>query len=354
MAENQFTYTPQVPIDNSNALAKLLLAGALNQRPSTSKLQPWAAALQGLVGGFVNRQAANQQAGNEAYRRDFLRNLPTGDRASISSCLLSSSDPDFRKAGLTAYANQPTELETEKTKAEIAKLNAEAAGGGSIPKPRQFSVSDTDKLSEQSTSYGELGSLIKTFKDKYSGYTFPIALEYAKKGFPTPNGPDDREASDWWDGYKQWAEPARKLIYGVLNRGDAEAFDSARVTPSTDPKTVKSNLAKQQQILFKAIQRKSDVLKASGYQPEAVDAALGVEAPPQPQGITVNPVRTMSVNPDGSMTPTNASTATPPVSGGMPSIPSPLAGKKLQWNPTMQLFRDETGRLYNRNGEPVQ
>jgi hypothetical protein len=65
----------------------------------------------------------------------------------------------------------------------------------------------------------------------------------------------------------------------VLNKGDAEAFDSARVTPSTDPKTVKSNLAKQQQILYKAISRKADVLKASGYQPQAVDAALSVQAP---------------------------------------------------------------------------
>lgn len=86
--------------------------------------------------------------------------------------------------------------------------------------------------------------------------------------------------------------------------------------------------------------------------------------PTQESPSGVRSVPTMSVAPDGTMTPTQPpvttdlppteANVTKPTIAGMPPVPPTLAGKgKLQWNSAMQLFRDQTGQLYNRNGEPV-
>jgi hypothetical protein len=144
-------------------------------------------------------------------------------------------------------------------------------------KPREFNVSDTDKLTEQAGMANQLGGLIQTFKPEFGGYTIPAQLDMAKKGLPTLND-TDKEASDWWDSYNQWVEPVRKGLYGaVLTGPDRAAFEAARITPKTDPDLIPGNLRKQHDIMTKAIQRKAETLKASNYDPTAVDAALALD-----------------------------------------------------------------------------
>lgn len=182
--------------------------------------------------------------------------------------------PDFQ----TIY--DPTTGQPQTARWDAATQTLVPIGGAKAKPPKEFNVTDTDKLIEQASSAEQLGGLISSFKPEYSGYVVPQQLELAKQGYPTLNA-TDKEASDWWDAYNQWVEPVRKGLYGsVLTGPERAAFENARVTPKTDPTVVPKNLAKQQEIMTKAIARRAATLKASGYPPEAVDAALRIESAP--------------------------------------------------------------------------
>jgi hypothetical protein len=350
---------------------------AVQYNPQTIDFSALAGIGQNLGGalGQHNLGTAMQDAmTNGSYDYDKMISVLAG-RMPLAAAKLATqkfeteAEAAYRNAVLgakVAEANRPPGPTTAMQDAEyFAGLpegdpRRQYAPRGGAEKPREFSVADTDKLGDEAGSANELAGLITNFKKDYGGYSVPGQLGMAKAGYPTMND-TDVVAAQWWDDYGLWVEKARNELYKAnVSPADRAEFEKSRVTPKTDPSAITKNLRKQHGIMARNIQRKRDTLKASNFDPVAIDTALKLDelpaeeaVPPTAGGPQV--VKTSKVLPDGTVIPpTEASAAPAPAPGGAPSPPPKLRGRALQFNSAMNLFKDKsTGELFNVNGDPV-
>jgi hypothetical protein len=159
--------------------------------------------------------------------------------------------------------------------ADPATIAAQTASRG---RGRQFSVADTQKLTQEGSSYAAMKGFNNTFNDQYAGYTFPgsggVALTLGDSGYGTEN---QTAGAKWWRDYQAHKNEVRHGMFGAsLTPGEAREFDKMAIDPSMDPKQIRYNLNRQQQIMRSAMMRTGNALAKGKYDPEVIQNAYGI------------------------------------------------------------------------------
>lgn len=156
----------------------------------------------------------------------------------------------------------------------------------SATKPRQMTISDITKLSEEGGKFADLSRFGDTFKDDYAGR--PIIGEARNwVGRNLPSGMVDQSAQDgaaWWQGYDRFKNVVRNELYGsALTAPEKASFEKADITPGMNPEQIRKNLAIQKEVVQNAMRRKAGAMIQSGYSEEAVNKAYGLAPMAAPQ-----------------------------------------------------------------------
>lgn len=152
---------------------------------------------------------------------------------------------------------------------------------GATMKPRQLSVSDIGKLSDEGQKFGTLTSVSNNFKDVYGGYTPGTGGMQMSAGRYLPEGvvgKDRTEAAAYWQEYDRYKNVVRNELFGsALTVGETKAFAQADVDPSMQPAQIRKNLARQKEIVEAGLKRKANAMIAAGYSPDTISKAYGVD-----------------------------------------------------------------------------
>lgn len=200
-----------------------------------------------------------------------------------------------RQQNADARANEQLRLAQEAAdRAASAEARANAAADraalewqathnpdGSPKKIRTFKPmpdNAAQRLSEEIGTLSALDRAIGGFQDDYAGNTITGGLENTVQNrissFGTPG------QAQWWADFAATDNQIRNALFGAsLTSGEKEAYNKTTITPSMDPKQVRDNLTQRRNIALKAMQRRTNFLKANGYDPDAVDALAGEYAP---------------------------------------------------------------------------
>lgn len=163
----------------------------------------------------------------------------------------------------------------------IAGGPADPAYISSASKPRQLSVSDIGKLSDEGQKFGTLTSVSDKFRDDFGGYTPGTGGAQMTAGRYLPEGVVGKtraEAASYWQEYDRYKNVVRNELFGsALTAGETKAFAQADVDPSMQPDQIRKNLARQKEIVEAGLKRKASAMIASGYSPDAIGKAYGVD-----------------------------------------------------------------------------
>jgi hypothetical protein len=144
-------------------------------------------------------------------------------------------------------------------------------------KPRQMSITDITKLSDEGQKFANLGTFSSTFKDTFSGWGNKTVGE-AANAVARYTSLGDKDAANWWQGYDRYKNVVRNDLFGsALTKTEQAAFDQADINPGMDPKVIRKNMEIQQQIVTNGLKRKADAMISSGYDPKAIADAYGVD-----------------------------------------------------------------------------
>jgi hypothetical protein len=131
-------------------------------------------------------------------------------------------------------------------------------------------------LSEVGTRLQTLGRLRDTFKPEYGGkgseFTGSVTNWIGRNV-----GAGFHEQAQWWQDYQGFINEVRNSLFGAaLTATEAQQFNRFSVNPGMTARTIRQNLARQQEIARTGALRQGAGLIGSGYNPEPVATALGL------------------------------------------------------------------------------
>lgn len=298
---------------NSNSLVGLGMGLLQPTRPGES---PYVNALQGYQTGSVAdanrgfrtaqlqhqkaqeaRQAAQDKLAQSNWERQFSRNdpanLPTEFTRAARDLNLTPGTPEHAQFAKQFYStksegNLAAQAEQRQTVARNLGLDVNdpkvkgwlASGGTLNEKPRDMSVTDITKLSEEGGKLSSLGSFGNTFEPRFAGYKASMlgeAANLAGRNVPGLVSQDVKEGATWWQGYDQYKNTIRHELYGgALTPTEVGVFEKAQINPGMDPEQIKKNLAIQRDVVQNGIKRKANAMIAAGYDPTTIANAYGV------------------------------------------------------------------------------
>ena len=89
------------------------------------------------------------------------------------------------------------------------------------------------------------------------------------------------DGASWWQGYDRYKNVVRNELFGsALTAPEKAAFEQADINPRMDPAQIQKNLATQKRIAENGLRRKADAMIQSGYNPDVVSKAYGVDLGP--------------------------------------------------------------------------
>lgn len=144
-------------------------------------------------------------------------------------------------------------------------------------KPRNMSVTDIGKLTEESQKFSDLTRFADTFKPEYAGYASSVAGNAAN--LIGRNLPENRfsEGASWWQSYDRFKNVTRHELFGsALTATEQSAFEKADISPAMNPYQIKKNLELQKEIVTNGLKRKADAMISAGYDPKTIGAAYGL------------------------------------------------------------------------------
>jgi hypothetical protein len=147
-----------------------------------------------------------------------------------------------------------------------------------MPKPRNLSFNDTEKLAKKGVQLEGVTRYGETFKDEFAGYgRGGESTMWIARNLPILAGPTTESAATWWQDYDRYKNTVRNELFGsALTTAEQTAFESADITPNMKPDIIRANLARQKEATKSALAKTTRALTASGYNPEAIEGAVGV------------------------------------------------------------------------------
>lgn len=174
-----------------------------------------------------------------------------------------------------AEASQALKLEDQAIKRESIQARLTKAAQ---PKPRNLSFNDTEKLAKKGVQLEGVTRYGETFKDEFAGYgRGGDTMMFIARNLPILAGPTTESAATWWQDYDRYKNTVRNELFGsALTEAEQRAFESADITPNMKPEIIRANLKRQKDATKSALAKTTTALTASGYNPEAVEGAVGV------------------------------------------------------------------------------
>lgn len=148
-------------------------------------------------------------------------------------------------------------------------------------KPRTFKPlpdGAAKRYEDAINSFAALDRAIGTFEDDFAGNTLTGGAENTIQGRFSGFGTEGQ--NQWWADVAATDNSLRNALFGAsLTTGEKSAYERTTVTPSMDPQLVKENLLRRRELAMGVLQRRTNFLKANGYDPAAVEALSGEYAP---------------------------------------------------------------------------
>lgn len=133
-----------------------------------------------------------------------------------------------------------------------------------------------NSLTKDAGKLANLQDLTPRFQDSFAGNTITGSAENMMGRLGIPGATEGQ--ADWWQQYDRYKNEVRNELFGAsLTSGEQAAFKAADVEADMAPARVRANLAKQAEIIQKALQRKAKVWAAQGYNRAAIEEATGVQ-----------------------------------------------------------------------------
>ncbi len=154
---------------------------------------------------------------------------------------------------------------------------------------RHLSNSERDDLAKTGGVL-EMAELVKSFRPDYGGYMAePLgraANMYQRNAPESMGGGDPTGQAQWWQRYAAMSNIERNKLFGAtLTVGEQQAWKEATVNPGMQPEQIRENLQRQSDIAGKALSRVVNSMVKSGYNKEAIEAAVGVRVGDLPDPI---------------------------------------------------------------------
>lgn len=133
--------------------------------------------------------------------------------------------------------------------------------------------------SNQSKDLGNLGDranqinrIVSNFQPQYGGHTIlGGAVTTMGKAFG-----DDTGQTQFWQDYHDYISQVRHdRLGGALTTQELATFNKYAIDERTDPKQAAANLARQQQIVNGALQRRANAAAAAGYNADEIEQLTG-------------------------------------------------------------------------------
>lgn len=148
-------------------------------------------------------------------------------------------------------------------------------------KPRQMSVGDISKLSEEGGKFQSVTRFADTFEDDFGGRPLGMgtARNWVASNLPSEvTDPSAQRGATWWQDYNKYRSVVRNELYGsALTAPERRDFERADINPGMTPKQIKANLKIQKGLTQKAVERKATALVNEGYSGETVRRAFGLD-----------------------------------------------------------------------------
>lgn len=117
-----------------------------------------------------------------------------------------------------------------------------------------------------------LNRALRNFRDDYAG-NFLGNVENTMQRYVGGGTPGQ---SQFWSDVSATDNIARNALFGAsLTEGEKSAWEATTVNPRMRPEEVRANLSRRLEIARSALQRLARTARANGYNPEAIEAALG-------------------------------------------------------------------------------
>lgn len=148
--------------------------------------------------------------------------------------------------------------------------------GAPVARGRPMRESDARSLEDQVSQFNGLTSSLNSFDDAYGG-NFAGDLENYTEGLGLMGSRGQR---DWWANFRSNDNIIRNSLFGAaLTDGERAAYNATTIEPSMDPAQIRTNLRRRQEIVRDALSRRINRLRAGGYNPLEIDAAVGEALP---------------------------------------------------------------------------
>lgn len=146
---------------------------------------------------------------------------------------------------------------------------------------RPLGDTDIKSLGAAGTSAQEFVGLRDTFDDSFGGFKYDAVGtldNFAKRNLPDSwGGADPKGQADWWSRYQSQKNIIRNALFGsALTATEKAEFDKAMIDPGMKPEVIRRNLARQADAALRAAAKIARAKEASGYNREAIEAALGI------------------------------------------------------------------------------
>lgn len=262
---------------------------------------------------LVAKQAEEQARRNRAEERAIEAAARAAAAAERSAQNIPSGYQPDGRGGLMPIPGGPAD--------PTAKPNARLG--------RAMRVGDADKLEAQIQSYAALKDSALNFQDDFAGNALTGEVENWAQGLLGTGTPGQR---DWWSNFRSADNLIRNQLFGAsLTDGEKRAFEQTTISPSMTPEIIRQNLNRRVEIARRALERRTDRLRAAGFNEDEIGAAVGeyggdfgVDRPVKEAAPKFQIPRAAGAKPSASM---EASGATG--RGGVENIPE-LAGMENQ------------------------
>jgi hypothetical protein len=310
--------TAKAGMDAASTKQNFVIEGAKRLRGYLDTLPPeqHQAALEQLYPQFV--QSLGQTG---AFSPEELQDMAAKgpDLKAFYSITGGGMDYDIQKARRTEEARLPYDLERKRAEAELsasrpitpyqresldlrrqriaqmgggqskppsgyrwgANGNLEPIPGGPADKPTLKAPGHmiTKELTGQLDKLDTLRRLNQSFADEFAGNPALGRVEnWMGRTFGDPASPGQAQ---WWQDYQGYINDVRHSLFGgALTQTEKAEFEKAIISPGMNPKQARQNLARQQQIVESALNRRLQIYGRQGFDMSPFQDGL----PQSPQG----------------------------------------------------------------------